>query len=336
MRSASATQVAATSTRTARVLTWVGLSLLLVLALVAVDIVVIGLNAPLQAVSPHYYMALGNSLSFGYQPNLDFSSGFADDILYDLRQAEVKQANGVVINPVNYACAGETTQTMIDGGCAGRFAHHGSYTGPQLQAALDFLTNPRYAGHVSPITLEVGANDVFQDWNSSTCSISSTANADLATMDANLTNTILPELTKALTTPRGAPTGDLHLLNYYNPFAQVCPNSGQFVRLLNDHLQADAAKFKVPVVDVYKAFGGDTDTVKNLCAYTWMCDPRFHDIHPTNKGYQVIANAVEATLGLPGGNPMGVAPAAFAAPALGAGAAALWRRVAMIANAHND
>jgi lysophospholipase L1-like esterase len=277
---------------------FVGLSLLLVLALAGVDLLVLGVSNPLQASSPHYYMALGNSLSFGYQPNFDFSSGFADDIFNDLHKANVAAV-------INYACAGETTETMINGGCVARFAHKGSYTGSQLQAAVDFLTTARHEGRVSPVTLEIGANDVFADFNESTCSIGPNADADLATMDANLTETILPALVKALTTPRGARAGDLHMLNYYNPFARVCPNSAQFVHILNNHLQADAAKFRVPVVDVYSAFGGDNDTATHLCDYTWMCgDPRFHDIHPTNLGYQVIAKAVESALGLPGTNPL--------------------------------
>lgn len=315
---------ATTSARTTRVVTWIGLSLLLTLALVVIDVAVIGANYPLQALSPHYYMALGDSLSFGYQPNLDFSAGFADDIFNDLHKAGVTEV-------INDACAGETTQTMIYGGCVARFAHHGSYTGPQLQAAIDFLTSARNAGRVSPVTLEVGVNDVFQDWDQSACSTGPNTGADLAAMDANLTDTILPRLTKALTTPRGAPSGDLHLLNYYNPFAQVCANSAQFVHLLNDHLQADAAKFRIPVVDIYTAFGGDNATAKNICTYTWMCDARFHDIHPTDAGYRIIANAVEATLGLPGSNPLRPAPpAGFTSPISAAYTAALWRRAALL------
>ena len=321
MRQPGGTQAATSGSRITRALTFIGLSLLLVLSLVGVDIYVLSGNNPLKAVSPHYYMALGNSLSFGYQPNLDFSAGFADDIFNDLHKADVTSV-------VNYACAGETTGTMIEGGCAARFAHKGSYTGPQLQAAISFLTNARNQGRVSPITLEIGANDVFADWDQSTCSAGPNANVDLATMDFNLTNTILPELVKALTTPRGALTGDLHLLNYYNPFAKDCSNSGQFVRILNSHLATDAAQFRIPVVDIYSAFGGDSGTAGNLCAYTWMCSS-FHDIHPTNKGYTVIAKAVEASLGLPGTmiNPLtGATALRIAASMRASHAAAFWRR----------
>jgi lysophospholipase L1-like esterase len=279
-----------------RVLAVVALTVVLVAALVGVDILVLSRNNPALALSPHYYMALGDSLSFGYQPNLDFSSGFADDIFNDLHQAGV---TGVV----NYACVGESTETMVHGGCTGRFAHHGSYSGPQLQAAIDFLKQEVNQGHVSPITLEIGSNDVIDDWDPATCTAGPRVDADLAQMDANLTQVILPQLLAALKSRTNANNGDLHLLNYYNPYAKQCPDSPHFVHTLNDHLAADAAQLKVPVVDVYTKFGGDTGTADNICEYTWICS-QFHDIHPTNKGYQAIAQAVETALALPGSNPL--------------------------------
>ncbi|HEX8728864.1 MAG TPA: SGNH/GDSL hydrolase family protein [Ktedonobacterales bacterium] len=297
-------------------------SALLLIALIAVDAVTLSKHNPIEALSPHYYMALGNSLSFGYQPNLDFSSGFADDIVNDLRRANLNtKSQPISTEIVNLACAGETTATMINGGCVGQFAHHGSYTGAQLQAALAFLRDPRHQGRVSPITLEVGANDVLVDFDAQTCTVGSGFDADLARMDSNLTDIILPDLTKALTTARGAQTGDLHLLNYYNPYAKACPNSTPFVHEVNDHLQADAAQYRVPIVDIYTAFGGDTAMASHICDYTWYCDPRFPgNIHPTNTGYRIIANAVESALGLPGLAPViGSAPMTWDAPKPGSG-----------------
>lgn len=278
--------------RRSRFLLFASLSLLLVLALVTMDVIVLGVRNPLKALSPHYYMALGDSISFGYQPNLDFSAGFTDDLFNTLRQIDVTTL-------VNYACAGETTTTMIHGGCVAHYAHKGSYIGAQLTAAVDFLSKDKNQGRVSPLTLEIGANDVLPDWDAAACSASPNAATDLATMDTNLTHVILPELTKALRTSTGAPSGDLLLLNYYNPFARACLNSAPFIHTLNNHLAADAAQFKVPVVDVYSAFGGDAGMADKICALTWYCS-EFHDIHPTNDGYKAIAQAVEAALGLSG------------------------------------
>jgi hypothetical protein len=100
------------------------------------------------------------------------------------------------------------------------------------------------------------------------------------------------------------------------------------VQTVNDHLAADAAQFKIPVVDVYRAFDAGAGMAANICKYTWICDARFHDIHPTTDGYRVIATAVELALGLPGMSPlpgMGVpAPAGDRS----APEAALWRHAA--------
>jgi lysophospholipase L1-like esterase len=290
----------------------------LVAALVVADLLVLSRNNPVLAYRPHYYMALGDSLSFGYQPNFDFTSGFADDLFNYLKPANV---SGVE----NYACAGETTDTMIHGGCVARFAHHGSYTGPQLTAAIDFLTREANQGRVSPITLEIGANDVITDWNESTCTVGPGADADLARMDTNLTKVIFPELINALDSRTQANNGDLHVLNYYNPYVKECPGSGQFIHELNDHLAADAAQFRIPVVDVYAKFGGDLNMASSICTLTWICS-QFHDIHPTTEGYKVIAQAVEVTLGLPGSSPLpGIVPAAGA---ISLPIAAFWRRLA--------
>ncbi|HEU5347733.1 MAG TPA: SGNH/GDSL hydrolase family protein [Ktedonobacterales bacterium] len=313
--------------RLPRILTLGALSVVLVLVLAGIDVVILAKNNPSLALNPHYYMALGDSLSFGFQPNFDFSAGFADDIFNDLHKVDV---TGVV----NYACAGETTDTMINGGCVGRFAHHGSYTGPQLQAAIDFLNAARNQGRVSPITLEIGSNDVLKDWDASTCSASSSAEADLARMDDNLTKVILPQLLAALGTRTKAGNGDLHLLNYYNPFAKECPDSARFVHELNDHLAADAAKFRIAVVDVYGKFGGDTGTASTICDYTWICS-QYHDVHPTDLGYRKIADAVESTLGLLQAYPLPpLAALQRLAPARYVAEAAVWRRYLTSSRGH--
>lgn len=261
-------------------------------ALIAVNLVELSPANVQAALGEHYYVAVGDSLSFGYQPNLNFNQGFADFIFSDLRKADVGSL-------ANYACAGETTISMLDGSCPNRNLLKEPYNGPQLAAAIQFLSGHR--GQVSPVTLEIGANDVVTDWNVTTCAPSPLAPGHLATMDKNLTERILPQLLAALDVAGGHTAGDLVLLNYYNVFARVCPSSVPFIHELNDHLAADAAQFRVPVVDVYTAFGGDDHTADTICQYTWYCNSLHdHDIHPTTKGYQVIAAAVESTLSYPG------------------------------------
>jgi hypothetical protein len=121
--------------------------------------------------------------------------------------------------------------------------------------------------------------------------------ADLAALDQNLTGVILPRLVAALTDRHGVRTGDLVMMNYYDPWQNECPNAVSYVVQLNQHLAADAAQFAVPIADVFAAFGGAATPNPNICTDTWMCSA-FHDIHATGgvvgepgNGYGVIRRA---------------------------------------------
>ncbi|HEU5439340.1 MAG TPA: SGNH/GDSL hydrolase family protein [Ktedonobacterales bacterium] len=270
-------------------------ALVLIVVLAGMDILLLNIKNPAQVLGHHYYLALGDSISFGYQPNLNFSDGFVDQVFAELQKANITDLT-------DYACAGDSSTTMIQGDCPGRLIKHDAYTGPQLTAALDFIGQHR--GQVSPITLEIGSNDVLPDFDSTSCTASDHATADLATLDANLTQTIFPQLLGNLTSVAGPAVTNLYLLNYYNPFAKQCPDSTRFAHTLNDHLAADAAKFKIPVVDIYGAFGGDDHQADHICDYTWVCNAQYnHDFHPTTLGYSVIAATVERALGYPGIGP---------------------------------
>lgn len=307
----------------------IALTALLIILLVLMNVLILSTsNKNLE----HFYLATGDSISFGYQPDLNFYSGFADDLESQFKQGELNSSTSHVRFTnilANFACPGESTTTMIDGNCPFRKFLKETYVCPsqptcgQLDAVVNFLQ--AHKGSVSPVTFELGANDVIADFNTSNCTVSSGADTDLAAMDGNLTridpahpddatdpnNGILQRLVDALTIAPVAPVsrgrlgGDLVMLNYYNPFAKACPDSVTFIHKLNDHLAADAAMFHIPVVDVYAAFGGDANMAKNDCTLTWYCTNQ--DIHPRTAGYQVIAAAVETTLGYP--NPLPV-PAA--------------------------
>lgn len=234
-----------------------------------------------------YYLALGDSLAFGYQPNFNFSNS------YPAQWYSSNLSKHNVSHYTNYGCNGETSATFVNGGCPYSFLLHTYYSGSQLKAALSFLK--AHPGTVSPVSLDIGANDLLPDINASTCAISSTWSTDLANLDARLTQTILPQLTAALTS-NGVRTGDLVMMNYYDPYQNTCPTSLAYVQTLNQHLATDAAQFNVPVADVFTAFGGATTPNPNICAYTWMCSSS-KNIHATTTGYGVIANAFASTTG---------------------------------------
>jgi lysophospholipase L1-like esterase len=232
-----------------------------------------------------HYLALGDSLAFGFQPNGDFTHGYVNDLF------QIIQSEGV-IDKTNLGCPGETSSTFINGGCP--FAPSGSPA--QLTAALAFLQ--ANAGKVSPITLDIGANDVLPDTNPNTCKVDRTKfDTDLATLNTNLTGTILPDLKAALTI-NGRVTGDLVLMNYYDPLQNICPNTAHFTQRLNAVLTADTKAFGFFIVNVFGAFGGAATPNPNICNYTWMCTPPplGPNIHPTDLGYSVIANTFAAAL----------------------------------------
>ncbi|HLQ29648.1 MAG TPA: hypothetical protein VK140_10500, partial [Ktedonobacteraceae bacterium] len=117
---------------------------------------------------------------------------------------------------------------------------------------------------------------------------------DLATLDYNLSRIILPKLHAALTV-NGQLTGDLVVMNYYDPYQNICPNSVPFTQLVNQHLANDVNGYGT-MVDVFSAFGGATTPNPNICKYTWMCSI-FTDIHATDRGYSVIASTFEQGTG---------------------------------------
>ncbi len=241
---------------------------------------------PFHLVGPkQHYLALGNSLAFGFQPNGDFTHGYVPDLFQILQNEGTKDFKDL-------GCPGETSVTFIDGGCPAHGAPPPPYT--QLGAALAYLQ--ANAGKVSPVTLDIGANDLLVDFNPHTCTvIEPKFDTDLATLDTNLTQTILPQLHKALLV-KGHVAGDLVMTNYYDPFQNICSNSVPFVQTVNQHLAADVSGFGI-IVDTFSAFGGASTPNPNICTYTWICSPPpGPDIHPTDLGYSVMANTFAAAI----------------------------------------
>jgi lysophospholipase L1-like esterase len=253
-----------------------------------VAVLVLAVSTPTSAATTAglkaYYLALGDSLAYGYQPDGDIVHGYADDFYTDL------QAQGTR-SLTNLACPGETSGTFIHGGCPYWWSRKTLYTGSQLNAALAFLASHR--GRVSPVTIDIGANDVLAAFDPSTCTVGSNWPTVLSTFDSNF-SFILGQLHSAL---KGQ--GDLIAMNYYDPYQNQCASNPEVLSLLqtfNAHIASDAAADNVPVADVFTSFGGATTPNPNTCSYTWMCSV-FNDIHATDQGYAVMASTFEATVG---------------------------------------
>ena len=241
-----------------------------------------------------YYLALGDSLAFGFQEAKflgEVGSGTYDPASfntgYDANFAAALQpfAPGGHSTEVNYGCPGETTGSMVNGGCAFHFgfALHNEYplAESQLQAAVAFLQ--AHPHKVNPITLDIGANDLLQ-LNGSCggdpgCIVAGLP-ATIATMEANV-DQILTTLHNA------APGAEVIAMNVPDPFEFTAPASLQVFGAYDHGLDGVLAQHKVRLVDAF-SFVASLDQA-TFCALTAVCTPPLFDIHPTDAGYAELA-----------------------------------------------
>ena len=252
-----------------------------------------------------YYLALGDSLAVGAQPNgtdtglIATTQGYANDIFNDLKQNN----SSLQLQPLG--CIGETTASMIQGG----ICNYGA-DGSQLRAAIDFLEH----NHVSLITLDIGANDI--DKCISTSGINdSCVFASLVRVGGDL-SFILGELRRA-----AGPNVPIIGMNYYDPFlaAWTLGASGQAIAiqslevtdLFNGVLEGVYHAFGIPVADVAGAFqinnfaSGPENLPENVdetIALTWVklglgtVAQIVANVHPNPDGYAAIAAAFLAKI----------------------------------------
>jgi lysophospholipase L1-like esterase len=246
--------------------------------------------------SPRPYLALGDSVVFGFINNAGFEYvnpanfiGFPD-----------YAARALKLTDFNAACPGETTGSFLsvsalDNGCKffrSQAPLHIQYSGTQSSFALAFLASHR---QTRLVTLMLGANDV--ELLETECAGDPTCIANglpqvLATVSQNIA-TILGEI-------RGAGyKGIIIVENYYSLDYSNAATTETTV-LLNQAVSAPAATFGAVVADVFSAFqaaasnpfaGGNTCRAGLLnasAANEFVCD-----VHPSQSGQQLIGQAVE-------------------------------------------
>jgi len=264
-----------------------------VLALAAAAAVALMATPALAAKSPTY-LALGDSVPFGFSPfvapsDADGFIGYPED-LAGVRDVAVRNAS----------CPGETSGSLIstsapDNGCqAFRSVGdlHVNYQGSQLSYALAFL---RAHKHTSLVTMTIGANDLFllqkACLNVPAC-IASGLPALFASVQANLT-----AIYKAIrgTGYQGTIVAlTYYVLNYKDP-VQV-----SVISSLDAVVAGVTQGFGGRVADGFNAFGaialsaagGDSCAAGLLIKYPdGTCN-----IHPSTLGAEVLAHAVEVSL----------------------------------------
>lgn len=245
------------------------------------------------------YLALGDSVAFGYITQAGFEYGNPDNFVGYPDYA----ARSLRLTSTNASCPGEATSgflssTGADNGCRAfrQLAPlHVAYGSTQLLFAEDFLGAHR---NTKLVTIGIGANDVFllqkscvSTPNPQQC-IAAGLPALLATIAQNM-QTILFSL--RATGFRGV----LMIVNYYS-LDYTDPAGTNGTRLLNQAISEFARANGAVVADVFTAFqtvaafaGGQTCRAGLLNASPqnqFICD-----VHPSQSGQRLIGQTVADT-----------------------------------------
>ena len=249
----------------------------------------------------HGYLALGDSVAFGFHP-LPVSDRVDANNFIGYPEIVAQRLN---VEDVNASCSGEATGGFIDpqgldNSCRGYrsvWPLHVAYTGTQLAFAVNYLkANPR----TRLVTLNLDANDLFRVtagpstdfWPPSTCFtpdfvayLQTCAVQNLDTIFAAIRATGYTGLIVEMT---------YYALDYSDP-------AGLFVSGLLNGAMIKAAQNSDRVLiasgfDAWKAtalaVGGSSCTAKLLIALpTGGCD-----IHPTPAGRDLLAGAIVQTI----------------------------------------
>ncbi len=252
------------------------------------------------------YLALGDSVTFGYQePTVVPAPNYANAAAF-LGYPE-QLGSQLRLSVANAACPGETSSSLINtsapsNGCENNPAHnsadnyrnhplHVKYKGSQLAFALSYL----HSHHdVRLVTLMIDANDFFvcQETTSDSCASPAEQNATTATVTKNI-RTILSAIRN-----KAHYNGQLVIVNYYS-LNYSSPAVNAQSQLLNK-VQDNAAKpFGVKIADGYgeleaaSAHSGDNTCTAGLLT---QLSAGGCGIHPSYAGQALLAQALEKTI----------------------------------------
>lgn len=234
------------------------------------------------------YVALGDSIAFGYSPLLE--DPWIPDRFVGYPEIIADQKG---VPTTNLACPGQTAQALVsrsavDNGCfdarraargAGFALLHADYTGTQLRAALDIVRSDR---RVSLISIQGGGNEI------SLCA-GGAAKPDRCIADA--LPKVAGSLRQAVSALRGAGyQGRVVLVGYH-----LVPGLEAPLRRLNGAIERAARDRHVAFADAAAPFDryaqqhhGDLCTTGLLIVLPdGSCD-----LHPTRIGQGLLAGAV--------------------------------------------
>jgi lysophospholipase L1-like esterase len=257
---------------------------------------------PVQVSGEPGYLALGDSIAFGYRPLPSFAD-YRNPAAFTAYPEDVARA--LKLNLVNAACPGETTASMINTGAPSNGCEtnarggpgyrriaplHVSYLGSQLSYAVRYL---QQHPDTQLVTIGIGANDLFRcEATTADHCAGPDLGRTLAGLTANL-DTILSAVRNQAQYRHTLVVVTYYALNYGNA-ASVTP-----VEALNAALAGPAARYGARLANGFAAFrAASARAGGNTCAAGLRIKLASGgcDLHPTALGQQVLAAAVEAAL----------------------------------------
>jgi lysophospholipase L1-like esterase len=272
-----------------------------------------GLAAPLTPTfaTPHRgapasatdYLALGDSVTFGYRESANLPTpDYFDAASFVGYPADVGAALGLEV--ANAACPGETSASLIEpnivsNGCENSpgggpgyrtlYPLHVSYSGTQLQYALQYL---RSHPHTGLVTLMIGANDVFLCQETSADHCASELPAVLKQISSNVAD-ILGAIRQEARYHRLVVILNYYSLDYSNPV----DNEGS--QLLNQTIDNAAEPFDVQIADGFSVLqNAAVQSRSKTCKAGLLTQLTTGGcgVHPSVAGQALLALAVEQAI----------------------------------------
>ena len=265
-----------------------------------------------------YYLALGDSLSQGVQPDyrgvsLETNEGYANQLL------TIERGRIPNLKLVKMGCPGDTTASMLTGHgneANAKLFHCDRSGGSQLTAAERFLRAHHHRGEVPLVTIDIGANDV-DGCTAPGVNVLKCVAAGSASIKHNLPR-ILRGVKQAAgpgTVLAGMTLYDPILSGYFSADPSVralASASIGLAKLVNGEISAanKAAGYKTAdVAGAFKTYDATVNVsyngqlvpanVATVCSWTWACTPppSGPNIHANKNGYAVIAKAFAKVIG---------------------------------------
>jgi lysophospholipase L1-like esterase len=247
------------------------------------------------------YLALGDSVAFGYvPPDAVPAPDYLDPSSFVGYPEDVAQALHIPVS--NASCPGETTASFFipgaqSNGCENslgssvgyrtEFPLHVQYAGTQMRYALRYLATHR---DTRLVTIDIGANDVFlcQETTADACASPAELQGALKKIQVNLA------IIYALIRDVARYHGPLVALTYYS-LSYSDPAQVAGTEALNSAIASVTEKFGGKVADGFAAFQGPSLAAGGTpCAAGLLIKvPGGCNIHPSPAGHQLLAKAIE-------------------------------------------